>query len=68
MKIRVNGEPLVIAGPVTISALLATLEIDARRVAVEHNLIVVKRDRYDATVVNDGDEVEIVNFVGAGWD
>ena len=58
----------MIAGPVTISALLATLEIDARRVAVEHNLIVVKRDRYDATVVNDGDEVEIVNFVGGGWD
>ena len=68
MKIRVNGEPLEIAGPVTISALLATLEIDARRVAVEHNLVVVKRDRYDATVVNDGDEVEIVNFVGGGWD
>lgn len=66
MKIRVNGEPLEIAGPVTISALLATLEIDARRVAVEHNLVVVKRDRYDATVVNDGDEVEIVNFVGGG--
>lgn len=66
MTIRVNGEPLDIACPVTISALLATLEIDARRVAVEHNLVVVKRDRYDATVVNEGDEVEIVNFVGGG--
>ena len=66
MTIRVNGEPLEIAGPVTISALLATLDIDARRVAVEHNLVVVKRERYDATIVREGDEVEIVNFVGGG--
>ena len=42
------------------------LEIDARRVAVEHNLEVVKRTAFGATIVNDGDEIEIVNFVGGG--
>lgn len=61
-----NGEPLEIAGPITISALLADLRIDSRLVAVEHNLIVVKRDRYETVVVHGGDEVEIVNFVGGG--
>ena len=66
MTIRVNGEPFEIAGPVTISALLATLEIDSRLVAVEHNLIVVKRAHYESVVVNEGDEVEIVKFVGGG--
>ena len=66
MTIRVNGEPLEIAGPITISALLADLRIDSRLVAVEHNLIVVKRDRYETVVVHGGDEVEIVNFVGGG--
>lgn len=66
MTIRVNGEPLEIAGPVTISALLADLTIDSRLVAVEHNLSVIKRDRYDAVVVGEGDEIEIVNFVGGG--
>ena len=50
----------------SISDLLASLDIDARRVAVEHNLVVIKRARYDDTVVNEGDEVEIVNFVGGG--
>jgi len=35
-------------------------------VAVEHNLIVVKRDKYESVVLNEGDEVEIVNFVGGG--
>ena len=66
MTIRLNGEPFEIAGPVTITALLAELNIDPRIVAVEHNLAVVKRQQYDATVVRDGDEVEIVRFVGGG--
>jgi thiamine biosynthesis protein ThiS len=66
LTIRLNGEPYEIAAPLTISGLLATLDIDPRRVAVEHNLVVIKRDRYDATVVDNGDEVEIVNLVGGG--
>jgi thiamine biosynthesis protein ThiS len=61
-----NGEPFEIAGPVTISALLATLNIDPRIVAVEHNVAVIKRQLYDRTVVHEGDEVEIVKFVGGG--
>ena len=52
----------------TVSALLAGLHIDARRVAVEHNLVVVKRAKYDETMVHEGDEVEVVNFVGGGED
>jgi thiamine biosynthesis protein ThiS len=66
VTIRVNGEPLEIAGPVSISGLLADLTIDSRMVAVEHNLTVVKRDKYESVVVHDGDEIEIVNFVGGG--
>ena len=50
----------------TVSELLAYLEIDARRIAVEHNLVVLKRTAFDETVVNPGDEIEIVNFVGGG--
>ena len=50
----------------TIAVLLETLGIDGRRVAVEHNLTVVKRREYDNTMVQEGDEVEIVNFVGGG--
>jgi sulfur carrier protein len=66
LTIRLNGEPYEIAGPVTISALLARLQIDPRRVAVEHNITVVKKVRYDTTVINEGDEIEIVNLVGGG--
>ncbi len=66
MNIQVNGEPQEVAGPLTISALLAQLNIEPRRVAVEHNLVVIKRHLYDATVVEDGDTIEIVNLVGGG--
>ena len=66
VTIRVNGEALELAGPVTISGLLANLTIDSRLVAVEHNLSIVKRDKYESVVVGEGDEIEIVNFVGGG--
>ena len=66
VQIMLNGDPYEIGEPLTITALLARLDIDARRVAVEHNLIVLKRTAFDATLVQDGDQVEIVNFVGGG--
>ena len=66
MTIRLNGDAYEIAGPITITALLTMLGIDPRRVAVEHNQIVVKRGAYESTRVEERDEVEIVNFVGGG--
>ena len=48
------------------SQLLARLDLDWRRVAVEHNLVVVKRVSFAETTIREGDEVEIVNFVGGG--
>ena len=68
MTIRLNGDTYELEGPLSVSALLARLGIDARRVAVEHNLVVVRRDAYPSTTVREGDEVEIVNFVGGGQD
>jgi thiamine biosynthesis protein ThiS len=66
MTITLNGEPFDIAQPLTIAQLLASLEIDPRRVAVEHNLVVLKRSEFDGTTIKGGDQVEIVNFVGGG--
>jgi thiamine biosynthesis protein ThiS len=66
VTISLNGDPYDLSGPVTISELLAKLEIDARRVAVEHNLVVIKRAAFDGAIVREGDQVEIVNFVGGG--
>ena len=66
MRILLNGESRDVSSPMTVQALLQSLGIDSRRVAVEHNLVVVRRAHYDTELVSDGDEVEIVNFVGGG--
>ena len=66
MTITLNGDKHELAAPVSVSALLQELDIDARRVAVELNLTVVKKTAYDSSVIKEGDEVEIVNFVGGG--
>jgi thiamine biosynthesis protein ThiS len=66
MVITLNGERYELDDATTVSNLLARLDIDARRVAVEHNLEVLKRGRFDDTVVREGDQIEIVNFVGGG--
>jgi thiamine biosynthesis protein ThiS len=66
LQITLNGDKYEVAGPLTVTDLLVRLDIDARRVAVEHNLVVLKRDAFDRTTVREGDDVEIVNFVGGG--
>jgi sulfur carrier protein len=61
-----NGEPRDLEGPLSVQALLNRLEIDGRTVAVEHNLVVIKRAKYAETMITEGSEVEIVAFVGGG--
>jgi thiamine biosynthesis protein ThiS len=66
VTISLNGEPYELDVPLSVTALLARLGIDPRRVAVEHNTVVVRRALFDETVIDAGDQVEIVNFVGGG--
>lgn len=66
MRITLNGEPYAIDQPLSVQELLERLQIDPRRVAVEHNLVILKRHAFVTTLVGDGDRVEIVNFVGGG--
>jgi thiamine biosynthesis protein ThiS len=66
MVITLNGDRVELDEPMSVTALLARLDIDPRRVAVEHNLAIVKRQRFMDVIVHEGDTVEIVNFVGGG--
>ncbi len=66
MTITLNGDPFLVPGPLTVTELLERLEIDPRSVAVERNFAVVKRDHYATTAIGEGDQIEVVNFVGGG--
>ena len=57
MTITLNGDPLDMPDPLTVTQLLEQLHIDSRRVAVEHNFIVLKRVAYDTTLLAEGDHV-----------
>jgi sulfur carrier protein len=65
VRLIVNGE----AGDYAVSnlgGLLIVLELDARKVAIEHNLEIVPRSLFAATALADGDRIEIVHFIGGG--
>ena len=66
MTITLNVDPHDEPGHLTVSDLLSRHQIDSRRVAVELNLVVLKRPAFETTTISEGDEVEIVNFVGGG--
>ena len=66
MRITLNGEPYELDEPLSVAALLMKVSIDPRRVAVEHNLTILKRQLFGDTLVRKGDRIEIVNIVGGG--
>jgi thiamine biosynthesis protein ThiS len=63
--ITLNGERAETSAS-TLAGLLDELGITTGRVAVEHNLKVVKRDLLAEAALTEGDRVEVVNFVGGG--
>ena len=66
MRLTINGEERELAAAPTIAALLAELGLDRRKLAVERNLEIVPRSLFGATVLAEGDRIEIVAFVGGG--
>jgi sulfur carrier protein len=65
MKIKINGKELRTDRRV-LSELLEELNIQPGRVAVEVNLKIIRKADYDTHLITEGDNIEIVNFVGGG--
>jgi sulfur carrier protein len=66
VRLTVNGEEHDVAGAANLAALVASLGLDCRKVAIERNLAIVPRSAYAATPLADGDRIEIVHFIGGG--
>lgn len=66
MRLTVNGEERSFEAIGVIADLVVSLGLDARKVAVERNLEIVPRSAYGATVLAEGDRIEIVHFIGGG--
>lgn len=66
MQVFVNGELQELSAPVSLLELITQLDLPAARIAVERNRVVVRRNDWSATLLEDGDRIEIVHFVGGG--
>ncbi|HXI22962.1 MAG TPA: sulfur carrier protein ThiS [Pyrinomonadaceae bacterium] len=66
MQIKLNGENHELAETCTLEDLVRELSLTPQRVAIELNQGVVRRDQWAETILNEGDRVEIVHFVGGG--
>ncbi len=65
MKITVNGKETSLDEGSTVASLLESLGLSDKRVAVEHNRVILSRDGY-AAPLGEGDVLEIISFVGGG--
>tara|TARA_Y100000588_G_scaffold248684_1_gene263158 strand:+ start:13 stop:213 length:201 start_codon:yes stop_codon:yes gene_type:complete len=66
LRLSINGETKDFANSINLSKLLEILQVQVNGVAVAINMEIVARNQYDETILNDGDEIEIVRAVGGG--
>ena len=66
VDVTVNGQSRRVADGTTVAQLLQQLAVHPQQVVVEVNVQIIKREQREATILQPGDVVEIVRFVGGG--
>ncbi|GAB6045222.1 sulfur carrier protein ThiS [Caminibacter profundus] len=66
MKITINGIEKDIPKNTTIKKLLESLQVLDKTMAVAVNMKIIKKDNWDKHIINEGDKIEALNFVGGG--
>ena len=66
MKIKVNGEEREVASATTLEQLIQSLGLESKVMAAAVNMEIVKQDAWGKAVLNDGDTIELLDFVGGG--
>ena len=65
-KIQLNGDPYEIKDGTNLNELLNNLKIQKNKVAIEVNGEIIEKNKYPNLILNKGDKVEIVKFIGGG--
>lgn len=66
-KLTINGDPMELPNEVkTVQQLLSHFQLDEKVVIVEKNKEILQKDSHESEQVNDGDQIELVHFVGGG--
>lgn len=68
MRIQVNGQPREVEDNLSLPELISRLNLKPEQIAIELNQTVVRRVQWQATTLREDDKVEIVHFVGGGFE
>lgn len=66
MKVTINGEIKEFVSDITLLEVLKDLSLEGKVMAAAVNMTIVKQNDWDSYVLNDGDKVELLDFVGGG--
>jgi len=66
VKIILNGEEKILERKMTIAELISELELDVKKIAVEKDLEIVGCEQFHEVIIDEGNRIEIVHFIGGG--
>jgi thiazole synthase len=66
LSITLNGSPHPLLHPTTLAALVESLQLEPAKIAIEINRSIIPRSRWAEQRVNEGDVMEVIQFVGGG--
>lgn len=66
MHVKINGKDNELGDSITITQLLNEFNLQPQQVAIEVNREIIKRDQFETYVIANGDDIEILRFVGGG--
>jgi sulfur carrier protein len=66
MNVMVNGKEYKTETPISVSQLLTKKGYEKTLVSVEHNFTMIPKERWDDTMLDEGDNIEIIRFIGGG--
>ena len=66
MKIVLNGEEKILSGKMSVAELVAELELDVKKIAVEKDIEIVNPAQFSTVLIDEGSRIEIVHFIGGG--
>jgi sulfur carrier protein len=65
-KIQLNGKKITIKSNFSVYDLLKKYKLTSKKIAIEHNGIIISQMNYKKKFLKDKDKVEIVHFIGGG--
>ena len=65
-KIQLNGKKITVNSKITIYELLKKFKLNNKKIAIEHNGIIIPKSNYKKRYLKNNDKLEVVHFIGGG--